>query len=185
MNSIFRWLWYLFGIIIIFVIHVLVLNILPSPFNHIHIILIAFLWLTIYSGSHHVLWLMLPLAFLLELFVAFPYGLTSLALFSTTVIMFWMLMNIFTNRSLYIVLLSGFLATALFRFFSIIFLLLVNMFNANFTISWSEVLSSIFYEIIFTTTVFFLFYLLTLFFFRKFNTKYIPRQNAYGTKRFI
>lgn len=169
----------------IFIAHVLILNILPFPFNHLNIILIIFLWLIIYSGSERILWLALPLAFLLELFVSSPFGLTSVALIFTLMVMHWILRNIFTNRSLYIVFFAGFLGIAIFRFSFLTILLLINLFNSDFTLSWPEVLTNIFYEIVLTTALFFLIYLLTILFFKRLNPKYISYQNLYGSKKII
>lgn len=185
MRSIWILLRYILLAISIFISHVLILNILPFPFNHINIILILFLWFIIYNGHDRILWLVLPLAFLLELFVSFPFGLTSAALLLTLIMMHWLLVNFFTNRSLYIVFLAGFLGITIFRFSFIIFLLIVNLFNADFTISWPEILTNILYEITLTTGVFFLFYLLTRLFFKRLNPKYISRHHAYAVERFI
>lgn len=169
----------------IFVAHVLILNILPWPFNHINIILIIFLWFIIYSGHERVLWLVLPLVFLLELFVSFPFGITGGALLCTLLIMHWLLVNFFTNRSLYIVFLAGFLGITIFRFSFIAFLLAANLFNSNFAISWPEMFTNIFFEITLTTGVFFFFYLLTRLFLKRLNPKYISRHHSYAIKRFI
>ena len=185
MRGILKILKYLLAVAAIFIAHVLILNILPFPFNHINVVLIVFLWLIIYSGSARVLWLALPLAFLLELFVSFPFGLTSSALIITLMIMYWILRNIFTNRSLFIVFFAGFLGIAIFRFSFLMILLLINLFNPGFTLSWPEVLTNIFYEVILTAALFFLIYLLTALFFRRLNPKYISYQRLYGPKRII
>lgn len=176
---------YILLVISIFVAHVLILTILPFPFNHINIILILFLWFIIYNGNDRILWLVLPLAFLLELFVSFPFGLTSAALLLTLLVMHRLLVNFFTNRSLYIVFLAGFLGITIFRFSFIIFLLVINLFNSEFSVSWPEIFTNVFYEIILTTGVFFLFYLSTRIFFKRLNPKYISRHHSYAVERFI
>ncbi len=184
-----RFLWRLFKFLslstFIFVAHVLILNIFPWPFNHINIILILFLWFIIYNGHERILWLILPLAFLLELFVSFPFGLTSASLLLTLVIMHWLLVNFFTNRSLYIVFLAGFLGITIFRFSFVAFLLTANLFNVSFAISWPEIFTNIFYEIVLTTGVFFFFYLITRLFFKRLNPKFISRHHIYAGKRSI
>lgn len=169
----------------IFVAHILILSILPWPFNHINIILIIFLWFIIYNGNERILWLIFPLSFLLELFVSFPFGLTSAALLFTLLIMHWLLVNFFTNRSLYIVFLAGFLGISIFRFSFILLLLAANFFNPNFTLSWPEIFTNIFYEITLTTGVFFFFFLFTRLFFKRLNPKYLSRHHAYAVERFI
>lgn len=185
MHFIWRLFRYLLLAVFIFVAHVLILNIFPWPFNHINIILVLFLWFIIYNGHERILWLILPLAFLLELFVSFPFGLTSMSLLATLLIMHWLLINFFTNRSLYIVFLSGFLGITIFRFSFIALLLVANLFNKNFAISWPEIFTNIFYEIVLTTGVFFFFYLFTKLFFKRLNTKYISRHHSYAVERFI
>ena len=145
MRFIWRLIKYIALSIFIFVTHVLILSILPWPFNHINIILILFLWFIIYNGHERILWLVLPLAFLLELFVSFPFGLTSAALLFTVLIMHWLLINFFTNRSLYIVFLAGFLGITIFRFSFIALLLMANLFNTDFAISWPEIFTNIFF----------------------------------------
>ncbi len=185
MRFIWRLIKYIALSIFIFVTHVLILSILPWPFNHINIILILFLWFIIYNGHERILWLVLPLAFLLELFVSFPFGLTSAALLFTVLIMHWLLINFFTNRSLYIVFLAGFLGITIFRFSFIALLLMANLFNTDFAISWPEIFTNIFYEITLTTGLFFFFYLFTRLFFKRLNPKYISRHHAYAVERFI
>jgi hypothetical protein len=65
------------------------------------------------------------------------------------------------------------------------FLLMANLFNVSFAVSWPEIFTNIFYEIVLTTAVFFFFYLFTRLFFKRLNPKFISRHQTYAIKRSV
>lgn len=159
--------------IVIFIVHLLVINLFPYPFNHINTVFLCLFWLVIFSGQSKILWLALPLAFLLELFSPVPFGVITAALILSLAIIGWFLFNIFTNRSLYIVFLSAFLGLLLYRLLFVLILYILNLFKGGYQLLLPEILLNIFLEIILTAGVLTFFYFLTTLFIRRLNPAYI------------
>lgn len=173
MKSLAKILGLILGVVVIFIIHLVVINLFPYPFNHVNTVFLCLLWLVIFSGQTKILWLALPLAFLLELFSPVPFGVITLALIISLSVISWFLFNIFTNRSPYIVFLSAFLGLLLYRLLFALILYLLNLFKGGYPLLLPEILFNIFLEIILTSGVLTFGYWLTTLFIRRLNPAYI------------
>lgn len=157
----------------IFIIHLAAINLLPYPFSHLNVVFLLFTWLIIFSGQTKILYLGLPLAFLLELYSPAPFGVITLSFLISLSLVSWFLFNLLTNRSLYIVFLAGFSGLLLYRFLFILILFILNLFKGGAPLLLPEVLLNIFLEIILTSLALVVFYFLTSLFIRRLNPAYV------------
>lgn len=96
------------GIIVgLFLLHILLVTNLPSPFNQFNIIIIFLAWLALRSRTNAALAFAVVFGFLNSLFSSEAFGLSIFAMLCTIVLFNWMLMTIFTNHSWYMILLAG------------------------------------------------------------------------------
>ncbi len=157
----------------IFFLQVLGKEFLPYPFNQINVIFAAMVWLLILTAKVETLWYGAPLALLIEVFGSSEFGLNSVLLLFTFILIFWLLTNFFTNRSFFIVLLLGVIGMTFYRTLFIVFnLVFTDTFN---DVGWSgiEILTTYGLETAITAITLTLFYLLTSLFLRKLNPSYI------------
>lgn len=115
------------GIIVgLFLLHILLVTNLPSPFNQFNIITIFLAWLALRSHTNAALAFAVVFGFLNSLFSSEAFGLSVFAMLCTLVLFNWMLMTIFTSHSWYMILLAGCLFVLSYQ---IIFLVAVSAFN--------------------------------------------------------
>jgi len=157
----------------IFFLQILAKEFLPYPLNQINIIFVAMAWLLILTGRANVLWYGAPLAFLIEVFGSSQFGLNSLLLLFSFLLIFWLLINYFTNRSLLIVMLLGVIGMTFYRSCYILYHLIFTSGEENINWSLGGIFSLYGIEIIVTTITLTLFYLLTTIFIKKLNPSYI------------
>lgn len=110
-------------VFVIFFIQYCALNILPFPLNSLNFVFLSLI-LSIVFMEESALWLVIPMALLLESFSATPFGILSVSLLISLAIVSWMFKNILTSKSAPIVFLALFIGLAVYRtiFFTLLFL---------------------------------------------------------------
>lgn len=171
-------LWIIFKKIIwvfsVFLLHVIITNILPYPFNHISIIYLAVFYAIFLSDQPRNIWLIAPLIFLLELFAPTPFGLNLISYFITPLFMSWLFINIFNSRALPVLVFYFSLGLFAYRFcfytieyFTGYFISGVSSFNLG------SLLLNTLIENALTTLVMIVFHIFYSTFNKKFNPKYL------------
>lgn len=176
MKRLLKIIFYIIFILAVFLAHLSLINCLPHPFHNINLPFLAILWFVILTAESRSLYLALPLAFVLELYASAPFGANSGALIFSLGIITWFLLNIFTNRSFYIVILSSFLGTLLYRLLHVAFTLFADFFvalNQTLFFSWGDFMVETLWEMLFTSVLATIFYIITYLSFRGLNPKYI------------
>lgn len=110
----------------LFLLHILIVTNLPSPFNQFNISIIFLAWLALRSRTATALVFAIIFGFLSSLFSAEAFGLSVFAMLCTLGLFNWMLVTIFTSHSWYMILLAGCLFLASYQ---IIFLTAASAFN--------------------------------------------------------
>lgn len=90
-------------------------NSLPAPFNLFNVVVTGFIGLMLLTNRSVIIWLTVPVAFLMELFSAAPYGAISVSLFFSVAMLHWCLTRWFTNFSVIMVLATGLLGIVCYR----------------------------------------------------------------------
>jgi len=161
------------GVGVILVLHILVRNFLPVPFNYIHIIFLTIILFHIFNPDSSIVFFLLLPTFLLELFSVSPFGLNTLALFISLFIINKTLRYLFTNYSYYMVGMISLLGMLCYRvLFSMLIFFSYIFFKTNFSIS-TETAKEWFYELCLTTIFIILFYLLISFFTKRSRPHYV------------
>ena len=152
----------------LFLIHLIFINLLPSPFNNINLIFLYLLWQIIHYNKLPV-WQSLVLAGLLELFSSTPFGINLIIYPASFTLLFWISKNILVNRSFYTIIITTALGVVLFRLIFIIALLILNVFIASLFTLNQEILIYIGWEIVLNCAFSVIIYLVTLSSFLKNN----------------
>ncbi|HLD61144.1 MAG TPA: hypothetical protein VJA27_03385 [Patescibacteria group bacterium] len=164
---------YSLGVGGIFFLHAVLFTIAPFPLNSINSIFVAMIWLMLYTNTARVLWLVIPFALLTEIFSSLPFGFQSIALFTSLTIVNFLLVNFFTNRSVYIIFFIGlssvFTYHVLLRFMLFVHSLIT---KTVFTLP-RQMLFSIMSEVLLTSLVLVLLYLLTARRLKRLNPTYL------------
>ncbi|MFA7653610.1 MAG: hypothetical protein WCX97_01010 [Candidatus Magasanikbacteria bacterium] len=163
----------IFFVAVIVLTQIFVINFLPFPLSAINIAVVAVLWYLMFSLDLQILFLVIPVAFFLEIFSAESFGIIISALVISLAIVGWVLSSVFTNRSPLIVFLSGLISVVLYRVLFFVGLLIFG--DASASIIWSSqnLLSNLFYESVLTASVLVISYLITLLLIKKFRPEYI------------
>ena len=149
---------YFFTGIILFFLHLTIINFLPYPINTINVLFITLTVMIVIEDRFAFIWFIVPMAFLLELFSVAPFGSELLSLFLSAFAMRSIILRFFTNRTIYIVLLTSVLGLIIYRVSYIIITLILgaiihlpSQFSyAQFLFfGWETILSSIFASIIY------------------------------------
>ncbi len=157
-------------------------NFFPWPFNHINIIFIVVILFTVISPQREIFWYYIPLAFLLESFTAKGFGLISLSLLGSLMIIDWFLKKIFTNRSFLIVYLSTAVVILLYRSIFILLLLLTKFLDkapVNY-VGLLEIILNSLMEIFLTPIVTLFIYLIFRLLFKRLGSKYLNTSQSGG-----
>jgi len=160
-------------VILIFVIHIAITNILPYPFNHINIFYLGIFYLVFLSEKPKNIWYLLPLIFLLELFVATPFGVNFLTYFILTLFMSWLFANIFTARSFPFITLYFIIGLTVYRVLFNILNYIIGRATTHTEFNPTTITLNIFAEVGLTTAVMVVFHIFYSFFNKKFNPKYL------------
>jgi hypothetical protein len=145
-----------------------------SNLNFLNIILLVFLWLMIFNSQGKFWPYILYTALLSDLFENTPFGVVSISLIFSLIIIHWLLLNIFTNRSLVIVFFSGLISVILFRLIfsaAVFFYHLTSNQNTGLREYWPFYLK----ESLITAGFLTLVYLVSSFFVKKLHPEYVSR----------
>ena len=146
--------------------HLLVISILPYPFNQINIILIFLILLLTIKNQTDILWLAIIIGFLTEPFVTISFGINTLTLTLGIWIAYWLYNNIFIHHSIFLVIILSALTVFIYRILFFIITIGVNIVkNKNIAslVSWSLAVNFL-WEICFTVTALAVLYLITNYF---------------------
>lgn len=181
---------YLFYIIIwtaVFFLNWFFLDFAPHPWHHVSPAFTAMILYVIITPGRSHMWIVLLLIWLQELIAATPFGMNALALFIGLSALNWCLLTIFANRSLLILCLATFLTVAIYRVSFYFFLKTgVVLFNQTFNYSWVELGKDMLWEMLFTSTLVIVLYLLLSFFLKGLKPEYITaHQVEYDSKRYF
>jgi len=155
------------------IIHLLVASLFYYPFNHIHVVYIALLWLLLYTGSSIALWVAVVLSFFLELFVTTPFGVNTISLVGSLMVVSWFLLNVLTNRSITTVLSASLMGLVLYRlFFLIILSVVINLARSQ---GWpgKEMIINMIWEILLSAASLALIYFVSSRFIKRLNPAYV------------
>jgi hypothetical protein len=175
MKKTIKYIFLIVGILLMLFLHLIVLNLLPFPANQIHIIFIATMWLVFFVNKREVLWVILPLVVVAELWGDVPFGVNSSALLLATVLNRFLISNFFTNRSIFIIFISGIIGMAVYR---IIYFLLVGLTTIQSAAPLLKVsgLLNLFFGILLTSFGLLIVYALTINYIKRFNPQYLGKK---------
>ena len=160
MRSLASILLFIVYMISILVGHIFVINFLPYPYNHLHVIFsILALSLSI-STDRKIILLALCTSYIAELFGSTPFGLNTFSLLSSLLIMHWLQFNIFSNRSFYMIFFSVLMGMSLYRGIFLACLTINNYFLGLENLPYKEIIADAGWEVLLTSTLTFVVYLL-------------------------
>lgn len=105
----------IFSIIALGIIQVSFLTTWSKPVSSLNIILSLIIFFAIILNYKKSLWYAFGAGLFIELFSGYAFGITTLALILTVVIVNWLFNNFFTNRSFYSLMILGFIATIVYN----------------------------------------------------------------------
>lgn len=105
----------IFSIIALGVIQVSFLTTWPKPVSSLNIILSLVIFFAIILNYKKSLWYAFGAGLFVELFSGYGFGITTLALILTVIIINFLFNNFFTNRSFYSLMILGFIATIIYN----------------------------------------------------------------------
>ena len=158
-------------VLIYFCLNFVIINFLPYPANQISIIGLLIVWSLLLKTSFSIYYVML-LVFLFELFIGLPFGVGIISAVSVIYIMRWVLTHILTNRSTYTIILATIITIVLYRLLFFIMLYIFDFFFNNKTIVSIEIIYNIGWEILITTVISFVTYVLLYRIFKQINPSY-------------
>lgn len=153
------------GVILIGIVQVSFLTTWPSPVSSLNILLTLVIFLAVIINYHQSLIWAFGGGLFLELYSGQQFGVTSISLMLTVIIVNLLFTNVFTNRSYYSLMILGYLGTVAYGLIGIIAALLifqasvrdiVSMTSLIFTFVWQPI-----FNLIILTIIFFSFYLST------------------------
>lgn len=148
------------SLIIIGILQVSFLTTWPWPINSLNLILSLTIFLTVIINYRRGLFFALGGGLFLELYSSLPFGITTLSLIFTVIMINLLFNNFFTNRSFYSLLFLGLISTFIynlailgFDFLGLIFGISDYFFGFNFWTSffWQPILNLLILAIIFFT----------------------------------
>ena len=178
MRLLWRTLRFFITIPLIVIAHIFVINFLPFPFNHINTALSLLLLFLTVSSDKKIIWLGLIVSYLLELFSGAPFGIGMAATIISLLAVNWFQLNILTNRSGYIVFLSILLGITLYRILFVIFLAIGDYFSHQKALPYKEIIADAGWEILLSSVVLFLLYIIGSKFLKRFNPARGPGFNG-------
>lgn len=173
MKQLAQFIVYGIGIVGIFFLHAVFTTIAPFPFNGFNSIFFFLICFMVYNNTPRKLWLVVPLSLLLEIFSSTPFGVQTVALFTSLTIVNFLLTNFFTNRSLYNVFLVGAAGLATFHFVFRATLFLYSLVTRTSFILPPQLLLSLGNEILCTSLALALVYALTARRLKRLNPRYL------------
>ncbi|HLC89504.1 MAG TPA: hypothetical protein VJG65_00930 [Patescibacteria group bacterium] len=116
-------------LLILAIFQVSFLSVLPLPINSFNLILSLVVFVTIIISYQKGLWWALGGGLFLEFYRASFFGLATISLILTVIIINFLFNNLFTNRSLYTLLILGFFATICESVLAVILSLILTIFG--------------------------------------------------------
>jgi len=173
----------LVAVLVLGIIQVSFLTTWPFPVNSLNLILSAVIFVTVIFNYQRGLWWAFGGGIFWEIYSGMPFGVSSLTLIFTVVIINFLFNNFFTNRSLYSLLILGSLGTVLYNLIiflvSIIFLSL-NLGNYFAELSfWPNFFWQPILNLIILTIIFFAFHHST----SKLRNIFLASDNLYEIKK--
>jgi len=159
--------------LILFVLHVIISNLLPEPWNRLNVIFIAAMCALLFQKKTKFIWHIFIIALITELFLASPFGLATGTLFISVAAMDWILLNLLTNRFFLIIFIAGFLGMFIYKFsYLIAYTALHYVANLSFSLS-RAVLYDFFIETLINAFVLTIIFLISSLMIKKLNPKYL------------
>lgn len=179
MNNFFR----IIAIIIIGIIQISFLTTWPWPVNSLNLVLSLAIFLTVIVNYSRGLYFSLFAGLFLELYTSLPFGITTLSLLITVVVVNLLFNNFFTNRSLYSIMLLGVIGTfghnliiSGFSFFSVLLGFENYFYGFDF---WTKFIWQPFLNLIILAIIFFAYHLST----DRLKNIFLFSPNSYETRR--
>lgn len=175
MRLTFKILGFIFAAITIFLVHYIIVSLLPYPFNLLNFIYILLILKALHHNSISTIWLALLLSFFLELFSSLPFGVTMMTVVGSLAILSWLLKVLITNNSWYVSFFSGLVGFSIFKLMSVVIFLMINFLSRDLVfIMDSRVFVNYGIEILFNASILVFLYLLLRIFKRQSNVNYLP-----------
>lgn len=115
---------------IIFFSQILIVYLMPYPYNQINITILFLLWQVIYKGNRNYLWFAPIITLTTDLFSSMPFGLTT-AVMIAAVTTVRKIFEFFSNFSWYNIFILALLGTFFYKFYSYLFLQIIYLFDKN------------------------------------------------------
>lgn len=160
MRSLASILLFILYMISILIGHIFVINFLPYPYNHLHVIF-GILALSLSIGTNRkIILLALCTSYIAELFGSTPFGLNTLSLLLSLLMMHWLQFNIFSNRSFYMIFFSTLMGMSLYRGIFLASLTVNNYFLGLENLPYKEIIVDAGWEVLLTSIFTFVVYAL-------------------------
>jgi hypothetical protein len=157
----------------LFVLHVIISNLLPEPWNRLNVIFIAAMCALLFQKQTKFIWYIFILSLVGELFHSSPFGLVTGTLFMSLAIMDWVLLNLLTNRFFLIIFVAGFFGMIIYRvFYLTIFFILHQIADFSFSLS-RAVIYDFLIEALINAAVLTIIFLIPTLLIKKLNPKYL------------
>lgn len=157
---------------LVFVVHIVIASSTPYPVYQLHVIYLFLVWLLLQNKRKKAVWLGLVLGYLAELFSAQTFGVHSITLITSVILVSWLLQTVFTNHSWYMIAVIGICATLMYRVLFLFFILVSSSFQ-NVVVYNAALASNIAIEIAVNTIGLMLVYGFSKLVVRRANPRYI------------
>jgi cell shape-determining protein MreD len=164
------------GLVFLSALNIGISYILPYPFSKLNLIFAVLILIMILAGKGSIVWVSFFSHFIIELFAASPFGVILISSTISILFTYWLFKNLFTNRSWYATITVTGIALILYRFFYIIGLFFAKASGAVSFVPWQFIISTAFWELLFTLTFVALAYLIISQFSKKLKNKIIEAQ---------
>lgn len=176
MKLLIRILFESFGLILLVSMNISLTYLLPLPFSRLNLALAILIVWMLWSGKGIVVWWMFFTSFIVELYSTSPFG---TILFSSTLAMllgYWFYRHIFTNRSWYAAIILTIAIILFYRTIYTLLLIILSILEVANPIPWKLFFLASLWEILFTTLLVALFYLILSRFSRRLKTAVIEAE---------
>lgn len=185
MRLLWRTLRLILVILTILTSNIFVINFLPFPLNHINITFSLLLLLVTTGYDKKIIWLVLIVSYLSELFSGAPFGIGVAVTIISLLAINWFQLNILTNRSWYMIFLSLLFGITLHRITFVLFLIISNYFSHRSTLPYKEIMADAGWEILLSSVVIFILYYISSKFLKRLNPTNTMSANRRGTNEVI
>lgn len=148
---------------------------LPFPFSKVNIIFVFLIITMLRTNSGFVVWLSFLIHLFIELHSVTPFGVVILSSTLSILFTYWFYQTIFTNRSLYATIGLSIVSLLLYRVLYIFLLSGASIFIESISVSWSLIITTFLWEILFTGLLIVIVYLVMFPFGKK--NKFIASKN--------